>query len=290
MATKFLAITFFFSLVVILPVHVHYTGDWGGGSNNSTDGNENQTQFGVHSSHYKFSTFAMDALEEPDEAPSIDYLWMYVAFVYLFTGIAIYLIVAETKKIIRVRQGYLGSQSSITDRTIRLSGIPIELRTEDKIKETIEGLEISKVDSVILCKDWKELDGLMDQRMSILRKLEESWTVHQGYEKRSGNRKYVDAHPSHVDNDDEESRLLDDANEQSHVSNYAQDRPMIRRWYGFLSLQSRKVDAIDYYEERLRKLDEQIRSARKKEYPPTPLAFVTMDSTAACVSSIAWYF
>ena len=47
-------------------------------------------------------------------------------------------------------------------------------------------------------------------------------------------------------------------------------------------LQSKKVDAIDYFQEKLRKLDDDIIAARKKEYKATPIAFVTMDSIQKC--------
>ena len=213
---------------------------------------------------------------------STDYLWMYLVFVYLFTGVGLYLIIKETQKIIRIRQDYLGSQSTLTDRTIRLSGIPAQLRSEEMIKETVENLQIGKVERVTLCRDWGELDHLIDQRMRVLRKLEEAWTVHLGY--RSSNKVHSSGPTARSNGEDEESRLLGgDDHEQDHVTSYAEDRPMTRIWYGFLHLQSRRVDAIDYYEERLRKLDEQIKSARRKEYKPTPLAFVTLDSTAAAV-------
>lgn len=294
MATKFFAITLFFSLVVILPVHVHYAGDWGGGPTNRNDSDTNTTTQLFMYTKSSFPEFlSLEHSEEPEE-PNNDYLWMYVAFVYFFTGVALYLMLAETKKIIRIRQGYLGSQSTVTDRTIKLSGIPPELRTEEKIRQTVEGLEIGNVDSVTLCKDWKELDNLMEQRMNVLRKLEESWTVYLGYKGSSKNRKIQDSRSSQSANNlegrDEESRLLDDdSQEQSHVN--SQERPMTRIWYGFLSLQSRKIDAINFYEEKLRKLDEQIKSARKKDYSPTSLAFVTMDSPAACVRvGLLWFF
>ena len=290
MAIRFLAVTLFFSLVVILPVHIHYTGDWGF-STNSTDPNANSTIYSSFSS--RSLLLQIDGDEPPNDfwqgllAPPTDFLWMYVAFTYLFTMLALYLIVTNTKKIIRVRQNFLGSQSTITDRTIRLSGIPEELRSEEKIKETVENLEIGKVDSVMLCKNWKELDDLIDKRMGILRKLEEAWTVHLGYTRSKSHRASLRRVPPPDSNGEHEhSPLLDeDENTQSHVTPYAQDRPMTRIWYGFLGLQSRRIDAIDYYEEKLRKLDEHIGTARKKEYKPTPLAFVTLDSTAACVSS-----
>lgn len=292
MATKFLAITFFFSLVVIQPIHIHYSGKSDPDStHNDTNGNTT-AQFLMYKKPTLLNDIHLDGSDKPSKQlnlPPTNFLWMYVVFVYLFTGVGLYLIVTETKKIIRIRQEYLGSQSTVTDRTIRLSGIPPELRSEDKIKETIEKLEIGKVESVMLCRNWKELDDLMDKRMNVLRKLEEAWTVHLGHISGSKNRHHVNSRSSRsagrVDGNDEESRLLEDgSDEQNRASSSAHERPRIRIWYGFLSLQSRRVDAIDYYEERLRKLDEQIKSARKKDYTPTPVAFVTLDSIAACVS------
>jgi hypothetical protein len=42
------------------------------------------------------------------------------------------MIIQETKRMIRVRQTYLGTHSSITDRTIRLSGITPHLQGDDR--------------------------------------------------------------------------------------------------------------------------------------------------------------
>ena len=208
-------------------------------------------------------------------------LWMYTLFVYFFSGLLLYYIVAETKKIIRVRQEYLGSQSTITDRTIRLSGIPETLRSEDLIKEAIENLQIGKVESVLLCKDWKEVDDLVAKRMNVLRKLEEAWTVYLG-QPRAGGKKVLPrgTRSGSSAQDEENSRLLDD--DTNRYTNAA-ERPTTRIWYGFLGMQSRLVDAIDYYEEKLRRLDEQVKSSRSKVFKPMPIAFVTLDSTAAAV-------
>ena len=221
------------------------------------------------------------------EIPPTDLmLWIYVVFVYVFSFLALYMIVTETKNVIRIRQDYLGSQSTVTDRTIRLSGIPEELRSEEMIKETIENLQIGKVESVLLCKDWKELDELVARRMSILRKLEEAWTVHLGQPKHGGNKVLLRASGGNANHIDEFENLVDgNNNEQPHVDAATSDRPKTRIWHGLFGLQSLRIDAIDYYEEKLRKLDEQIKSSRNKVYKPTPLAFVTLDSTAAAVSS-----
>ena len=287
MATKYIAITFFFSLVVLLPIHVHDTGDYG--LPNPTNSTANSTTFlGAYGDMSPLLEIARSGkANKGSEIPPTDLmLWIYVVFVYVFSFLALYMIVTETKKVIRIRQDYLGSQSTVTDRTIRLSGIPEELRSEEMIKEAIENLQIGKVESVLLCKDWKELDELVARRMSVLRKLEEAWTVHLGQPKHGGNRVLLRASGGNGNHIDEVENLLDgDNNEQPHVDTATSDRPKTRIWHGFLGLQSLRIDAIDYYEEKLRKLDEQIKSSRKKVYKPTPLAFVTLDSTAAAVSS-----
>ncbi|KAK4696831.1 calcium permeable stress-gated cation channel, partial [Lecanoromycetidae sp. Uapishka_2] len=286
MATKYIAITFFFSLVIMLPIHVHDTGDYGlPRQGNFTSNHTSSAQAFGHSSSM-FGIYAEKPDKHDDIKPTESMLWMYVFFVYLFSALCLYLIVSETKKIIRTRQDYLGSQSTVTDRTIRLSGIPEELRSEEMIKETIENLGIGKVESVLLCKDWRELDDLMAKRMSILRKLEEAWTVHMGHPKHGGNRILLQGStPGPNLHDEESSRLTEnDDGDNNHKDVQAAERPQTRIWYGFMKLQSRKIDAIDYYEEKLRKLDERIKSSRKKVFKPTPLAFVTLDSTAAAMS------
>lgn len=288
MATKYIAITFFFSLVVLLPVHVHDTGDYGlpplrNNTVNST------TAFGAYGNVYPILEMAGSGKAAKDKAKPTDLmLWIYVVFVYVFSLLALYLIVTETKKVIRIRQDYLGSQSTVTDRTIRLSGIPEELRSEEMIKEAIENLQIGKVERVLLCKDWKELDDLVARRSSILRKLEEAWTVHLGQPKHGGNRVLLQASGGNTNHVDEFEHLLDgNNNEQPHVNTATSARPKTRIWHGFLGLQSRNIDAIDYYEEKLHVIDEKIQSSRNKVYKPTPLAFVTLDSTAAAVGSEA---
>jgi len=219
--------------------------------------------------------------------PETSYLWAYLVFTYFFTGLAIYFMTSETQRIIKVRQEYLGSQSTITDRTIKLSAIPLELRSKEKIKDFLEKLEIGKVESVTICRNWKGLDDMMDKRAHVVRKLEEAWTVHLG---RSKTQIIEPSQASHLGIRDEveeaEGRENDNLLGGSHVTAYEKPRPTTRIWYGFLNLQSRRVDAIDYYEEQLRKLDEKITMARKKEYKPTPLAFVTMDSIPACQMAV----
>lgn len=263
---RYLSILFFFAVAVILPIHYSYTGRSGldDGGNRTGDG---------------------DGKKRLDTDPT--YLWTYVVFTYIFSGLAIYLLLQETNRIIRIRQKYLGSQTSTTDRTIRLSGIPPEMRSEDKLKAFLDGLQIGKVESVTLCRNWRELDELMDERLKILRKLEWAWTKYVGFRRTAANinglplpQQQRTVSNLYLDEDSERSQLLYRA-DRDHALDYDNKRPSIWIWYGPLKLWYRKIDAIDYFEEKLRSIDQRIQAAREKEYAPTELAFVTMESIAA---------
>lgn len=232
--------------------------------------------------------------DNPDDDNSwnydMGYLWAYLVFTYFFTFLTLHLTDKETFKVIRIRQDYLGTQSTITDRTFKLSGMPKELRSEDKIKELVEKLEIGAVESVTLCRNWKELDDLIAERASVLCKLEESWSVYLGQKAKN----YVDERHHQVVNitntepNNDHAIVDEESGETSRLMNSGahqwidRPRPQTRIWYGLLGMQFKKLDAIDYYEEKLRKIDDKIRIARKKEYEPVDQAFVTMDSIAAC--------
>lgn len=222
---------------------------------------------------------------------------MYLVFAYLLSGLVIYLLVHETERIIGIRQEFLGSQHTVTDRTIRLSGIPPFLRSEDKIRDYIERLGIGKVDSVTICCQWQEIDDCVEQRMAVLRKLEESWTVYLGQHRVQRNLESLPisqpeppgAEPYRDDEDEQGPLPRQPTDGNGNHAPYDRKRPQATLRFGYLRLRSRKVDAIEYYEDVLAGLDERIRVLRDKEYVPTALAFVTMDSVAACVSFAAYF-
>lgn len=101
--------------------------------------------------------------------------WMYAGFTYFFTGLVIYLLHRQTLKIIDMRQSYLGRQSSITDRTIKLSGIQPALREEEALKRHINSLGVGEVQEVVVVKEWNALNTLFKLRSKVLRQLEVSW-------------------------------------------------------------------------------------------------------------------
>ncbi|UKZ66321.1 uncharacterized protein TrAtP1_007496 [Trichoderma atroviride] len=65
---------------------------------------------------------------EKDKSRERTFLWAYVFFTYFFVALTIYFINKETFRIIGYRQDYLGSQSTLTDRTFRLTGVPPRLQ------------------------------------------------------------------------------------------------------------------------------------------------------------------
>lgn len=295
MAIKFLLFALFFALAVIKPVHDNFPDPEDHKNKTKTsatfyDGTA-QLAWDIEGRSATNASIASDSQRSYYET---DHLWMYLVFTYIFTAYALYLIVTETRKVIEVRQEYLGSQTTITDRTIRLSGIPLELRSEERIKSVIEELEIGKVESVLLCRDWKELDDAMVNRSTILRRLEEAWTVYLGYRRVERNLESLPiAQPSppgppidEADAEEADHLLPNGSSDPAHITPYARTRPKTRIWYGRFKLRYKLVDAIDYYEEKLRRIDEEIRGLRKKDFKPTPLAFVTLDSVAACQMAI----
>lgn len=290
-AIKYLAVTLFFSLTVILPVNGRYTGQltWLYPPRNST---LNKTESAVLTyANYLFDVDDPHNKPNKPNNPTIEkddsYLWMYVVFAYFFTAVAIYLLVVETRHIISIRQAYLGSQSSLTDRTIRLSGIPKEMRTEEQIETFIEDLEIGKVEKVMLCRNWQKLDEAMAKRMRYLRKLEAVWADYLGHHHSLRHSRHAHRNHEQPGNGHESTALLSGSEmEQAHHSTIDRPRPRHTIRYGPLNIYSRQTDAIDYFEEKLRRIDEQILVLRKEEFKPTAIAFVTMESIAACQMAV----
>ncbi|KAK1829995.1 hypothetical protein QBC39DRAFT_120853 [Podospora conica] len=297
MSMKLFAVMFFFAAVVLEPINYHFGTD---PIVNATGTRSYQLfgQFADYNDRVSLRFGDDDGDGDDDDTPDVSfnlmYLWSYLVFAYFFTALTLWFVKRETYRVLRIRQDYLGSQSTITDRTFRISGIPRELRTEEAIKDLVERLEIGRVESVTLCREWKELDDLLDERQSVLAKLEETWSVFlnqkslQPAQGRTSSASAAGAengglHQTADEESGESDRLLRGASSPPYDE---RPRPQTRFWYGFLRLQSRKTDALDYYTEKLRLLDEKITAARKKKFEAADLAFVTMDSIAACQMAI----
>jgi calcium permeable stress-gated cation channel len=286
MSIKLFSIMFFFAAVVLEPINQHFAKD------DDPTGQPDPIKDFWARTDGDMSTESLNLLAGKKDT---GYLWSYLVFTYFFTMLTLWVLDSETFKIISVRQEYLGSQSTITDRTFRVSGIPKSLRSEEKIKALVEKLEIGQVESVTLCRNWEELDNMVEERDTLLRKLEQTWSNFFQSQPRHGAESQPEGNGNARSNEssgpidmvDEEAgegdRLLSGPPNGQYVE---RERPQARVWYSFMGMQTRQTDAIDYFEEKLRRLDDKIHAARKKNYEPADLAFVTMDSVAACQMAI----
>ncbi|KAH6608463.1 hypothetical protein Trco_001809 [Trichoderma cornu-damae] len=296
MATRIFAIMAFFAVVVLWPINYSYRNFQPLLGGNDTAGNGPEDWDDLYRPiGLPLGSVAPGAAGdgvEKDRSRERTFLWAYVFFTYFFVGLTIYFINKETFRIIGYRQDYLGSQSTLTDRTFRLTGVPVAFRTEARIRAVVEKLRIGKVEAVSICRDWRALDKIVEERDKILRQLEVSWARYRRQQRyaaadarhgRNG-RTHSPRNDSHISEGngeaDESWRLLGDDSSQAHVSEG--DRPQISLRHGVFGLRSRKVDAIDYYEEKLRRIDDRVVDARRKDYATTDMVLVTMDSVASC--------
>lgn len=109
-----------------------------------------------------------------------DYYWVYVVFTYAFTWIGLSVLRKFTLQIVKVRQAYLGHQNSITDRTLRVAGIPKFMRSEQSIASHITQLFAIEPQAVVLVHDWSRLDSLFRRRKSLIYQLERIWAQYIG--------------------------------------------------------------------------------------------------------------
>lgn len=127
-------------------------------------------------------------VEHKDAGPHMDddfpkYLWVYPLFTWVFSAIVYFKLFDFTAAVIKTRQKYLASQDSITDRTIKLDGIPKKLiRQNDPVllKHFIEDLGIGHVVDVKLIYDWTPLEKLFDERHELISSLEKLYSHYYG--------------------------------------------------------------------------------------------------------------
>ncbi|CUM63199.1 uncharacterized protein PRCAT00000768001 [Priceomyces carsonii] len=160
MCIKLLGTCMVFAVAIISPIRYKYTGrvDQDYPSVNETVWNEDGDVTLLKNKH-----------------TSNQFLWLYIIFTHIFTFITVYFLFKQTSKIIKIRQDYLGKQNSITDRTIKISGIPPFLRDEVDLKRQIESLDIGEIESVVIVKEWNNLNHLFKLRRKLLRAIEVSW-------------------------------------------------------------------------------------------------------------------
>lgn len=179
MSIKLLTFCLLFSAAVISPVRYYFTGNYDDDNPNSGD-HYNGTAI-ISGSYFNV---LRKKKNKDDWNIGIDmerpYLGLYVIFAFVFTYATIYFLFDHANKVIKKRQEILGNQCSVTDRTIKITGVPPELRNERALRNTIDCLGIGKTDKIVICKEWKPLDRLYRQRRYVMEKLETAWAQYLG--------------------------------------------------------------------------------------------------------------
>lgn len=219
------------------------------------------------------------------------YLAVTTAFTYIFTGVIFWCLFSETNHIIKTRQKFLGSQRTLTDRTIYLQDIPNNLRNELSLKAHIEELSVGKVEKISFVHDYSPLTNLLKIRNKILKKLEVLYSRAYGldinlFELTSDHHVRLNVELINEIPDDQDilytpmtNTLPNDffSDNQFHIF------PILARdndkRFGKLSMFGPKIDLIDHFTRELIKTDDEIRDCKAREtFKISSDAFVTMDS------------
>ncbi|KAG0676412.1 hypothetical protein C6P40_002146 [Pichia californica] len=107
-----------------------------------------------------------------ENSEPIIYLAISTFFTYIFTALIYYFLFKETDHIIKTRQKFLGSQRSLTDRTIFIKNIPIQMCNELNLKNHIQELNVGKVDQINFVYDYSNLVKLLERRDILINYLE----------------------------------------------------------------------------------------------------------------------
>lgn len=199
------------------------------------------------------------------------FLWVYPVFTYCFSIIVYVQLFRSTKAIIKTRQKYLASQNSITDRTIRIDGIPKKIIKKNDplvLKNFIEDLGIGRVENVKLIYNWTPLEELFDRRHYLIRRLEKLYSRYFGLQ--------IDLY-----NDDRIPKVLPENAPGSPAISTSSKKALKKK--------------ISKYSKKLHAVDSEIKTAQSKYdstlstysiqddsgYDILPSAFVTMDSVAS---------
>lgn len=176
MSIKILTVCVIFAFTIISPIRYKFTGrvDFPDGDDDD-DKEESLTGKIVNISRRSIAGWLILFFKDSGQDDYPSFLWMYTVFTYIFTFVVLYSLYRQTTKIIAMRQDYLGQQSSITDRTIKLSGIPPILREEEALKRHINSLGVGEVDDIVIVKEWNALNDLFRARKHLLRRLEVQW-------------------------------------------------------------------------------------------------------------------
>lgn len=265
MGIKIFSLLSVLDILILSPIRYYYTGNYD---------KDNLTMSVIESIvTFNLNTPATQFKEPPDLLEEFPYyFWVYPIFTYMFSIIVYVKLFDYTKKVLKTRQKYLASQNSITDRTIRLDGIPRRLLKKNNpilLKNFIEDLQIGKVLDVRLIYDYTPLEELFDKRNELLVGLE---------------RLYSSTYGLNIDLYNEQKTPGVYLKNQIDVYEPPNDKKFrkVRKRITSLFKSLNEVNAkIKFYQDKFDTKDSTIDINKYPEFKLLPTAFITMDSVAA---------
>lgn len=264
MGIKIFSLLSILDILILSPIRYYYTGNYD--KDNITVSVINSiTSFNLNTPHTQFK-------EPPDLLEEFPYyFWVYPIFTYLFSIIVYVKLFDYTKKVLKTRQKYLASQNSITDRTIRLDGIPKRLLKKNNpvlLKNFIEDLQIGKVLDVRLIYDYTPLEELFEKRNALLVELE---------------RKYSSTYGLNIDlyNEQKTPGVFLKNEIDTYQPSDKKFRKARKKITALFKSLNEVNDKIRFYQDKFDPKDNTIDIDKYPEFKLLPTAFITMDSVAA---------
>eukprot|EP01038_Epipyxis_sp_PR26KG_P004989 gene4989-6974_t len=190
-------------------------------------------------------TIGINAYSVANIQPNSLFLWIPVIFTYLFTLIFLSLITKEYEHFAQLRQDYFKTYAirSISNYTVMIRNIPMELRTNQKLKSYLEETYRCELIHVnIIALNIQELDNLVKERQEIIIKLENMIAEDMAIKSSETN---LTLSPLIIHNKNQKS------------NNNVEKKPSIV--YGI-----EVVDKISFWEKRLDQLNEQIEKLKSE--------------------------
>ncbi|KAI9316332.1 hypothetical protein BX666DRAFT_227509 [Dichotomocladium elegans] len=251
MAIKLFGICSVFGIATLVPISV-------------TNGNVTQTNLTG-----QIDNLAITVLDD-----SSSFLIAYLVYTYLFCFLTFFFVHQNFHSFLYLRARYLLRVSkTLSCRTVVVTGIPRDLRSDEKLADYYSNLGLGSVVKAHMVRQIKDIDDLLKKRVRALRKLETAYATYWG-------------NPCRLPDYDPDKILMDTEAYQDNVrlTGILRNKKLPETKTGFLGLWGERVESIQYYTEMFNQLDRQVEEARdKSSFDMTNVGFVTFDNMQAAL-------
>ncbi|KAM3583870.1 hypothetical protein VKS41_003838 [Umbelopsis sp. WA50703] len=208
---------------------------------------------------------------------SSNYLIPYLVFTYVFCLVAFWLMYRNYGRYVSLRRRYMiRLKNSLQSRSVMVTGIPQDMRTDQKLAEYFEDLGLGPVESTHVVRYVKTLRSTVAQRSSYLRSLETYYAKYWGNPCEDPNYD-PDSILDEAENEDEQEQAV--SAQKSTVPYIVKNRKRPTTRTGFIGLFGKKVDAIDYYTQKYIDADDKVSELRSQtNFQTSSVGFVTFES------------